>query len=228
MPRDRGPRKNEEIRVSPLRVVDQNHKQVGVVERNEALRMAEEAGLDLVEIRADERPPLCKIMDYGKYKYEQSKKKSANAKSKAQNEPKEVRLGRSVKIDVHDLQLREKQARKFLIAGHPVIVVQRFRGRELAHTEIGFERLQKMAEALSDVARLQTPPQLSGRQVSMVLSPDKNKIEAIKAKLAKEKEAEEAAAAQAKGEKKKKAQDEPEQEASASEADAEEQATASA
>jgi translation initiation factor IF-3 len=94
-----------------------------------------------------------------------------------------------VKIDVHDLQLRERQARKFLIEGHPVVVVQRFRGRELAHTEIGFERLQKMAEALSDVARLQTPPQLSGRQCSMVLSPDKNKIEAIKAKLAKEREA---------------------------------------
>lgn len=195
MPRDRGPRKNEEIRVSPLRVVDHNNQQVGVIERNEALRMAEEAGLDLVEIRADARPPLCKIMDYGKYKYQQSKKKNANAKTKAQNEPKEIRLGRSVKIDVHDLQLRERQARKFLLEGHPVIVVQRYRGRELAHTEIGIERLQKMAENLSDVARLQTPPQLSGRQCSMVLAPDKNKVEAIKAKEAKEKAAAEAAEA---------------------------------
>ncbi len=147
--------------------------------------MAEEAGLDLVEIRADARPPLCKIMDYGKYKYQQSKKKS-QTKAKPQNEPKEIRLGRSVKIDVHDVQLRERQARKFLLEGHPVIVVQRFRGREMAHTEIGFERLVKMAEALSDVARTQTPPQLSGRQVSMVLAPDKNKVEAIKQKLAKE------------------------------------------
>ena len=155
MPRDRGPRKNHEIRVTPLRVVDHNNQQVGVIERDEALRMAEEAGLDLVEIRADSRPPLCKIMDYGKYKYQQSKKKSAQTKTA--NEPKEVRLGRSVKIDVHDVMLRERQARKFLLEGHPVIVVQRFRGREMAHTEIGFERLVKMAESLSDVARTQTP-----------------------------------------------------------------------
>ncbi|MEQ9496449.1 MAG: translation initiation factor IF-3 [Deltaproteobacteria bacterium] len=191
VPRDRGPRKNHEIRVSPLRVVDENNQQIGVIERDEALRKAEEAGLDLVEIRADARPPLCKIMDYGKYKYQQSKKKS-QSKAKPQNEPKEVRLGRSVKIDVHDVQLRERQARKFILEGHPVIVVQRFRGREMAHTEIGFERLQKMAESLSDVARVQTPPQMSGRQCSMVLAPDKNKVEAIKKQLAKEAAEEEA------------------------------------
>jgi translation initiation factor IF-3 len=212
--------------------VDQNNQQVGVIERNEALRMAEEAGLDLVEIRADARPPLCKIMDYGKHKYQMSKKKSASAKTKAQNEPKEVRLGRSVKIDVHDLMLREKQARKFLIEGHPVNVVQRFRGRELAHPQIGLERLQKMAENLSDVARLQTPPQMSGRQCAMVLSPDKNKIEAVKAKLAKEKAAEEAAKEASKAEDPPKAKDAPKKDdATAAEAeggDAEEQATANA
>ncbi len=144
-------------------------KQVGVIDRNEALSMAKEHELDLVEVKADVRPPICKIMDYGKYKYELSKKKSARPKK--QQEVKEVRLGRSVKIDQHDIGVRLAQARKFLLEGNKVVVVQRFRGREMAHPELGEERLKMIAEKLSDVARLGRPPQMTGRQMSMLLEP---------------------------------------------------------
>ncbi len=187
-------RRNKEIRLSPLRVIDQDNKQVGVIERDVALRMAREAGLDLVEVQANVRPPLCKIMDFGKYKYEQSKKKNAKNKASKTTEVKEVRLGRSVKIDSHDVALRVNQARKFLLEGHRVIVVQRFRGREMAHPQIGEDRLKDIAEKLSDIALLQSPPKMNGRQMTMTLSPDKSKITAIRAK---EEKAERAAAAAA-------------------------------
>lgn len=165
---------------------------MGVIERDEALRLAEEASLDLVEIKPDVRPPICKIMDYGKYKYDQSKKKTAKNKQNKANEIKEVRLGRSVKIDKHDLELRVKQAREFLLDGHKVQMVQRFRGREMAHPEIGQERLAKIAEGLSDVAKLTRPPVMAGRQMSMMLEPDSTKIAAYKKEQAKAEKPDEA------------------------------------
>ncbi|GAB4520785.1 MAG: translation initiation factor IF-3 [Phycisphaerales bacterium] len=176
---------NHEIRLSPIRLVDQHNNQVGVVETHEAMRMAEEAGLDLVEIQANVRPPLCKIMDYGKYKYELSKK-SKGQKNKAQ-ELKEVRLGRSAKIDPHDVGIRVNQARKFLMQGHKVQIVQRFRGREMQHKDIGLDRLQDIAKELSDISKIEAPPRQAGRQMSMLLTPDKQRVEAIKRKLEAEK-----------------------------------------
>ena len=180
---------NYEIRLSPINVVDQDGKSLGVLETHEAMRMAEEAGLDLVEIQANVRPPLCKIMDYGKYKYELSKK-AKGQKNKAQ-EQKEVRLGRSAKIDPHDVEIRVNQARKFLMQGHKVLIVQRFRGREMQHKDIGLDRLTDIAKSLDDISKIETPPRQAGRQMTMVLNPDRQRIEQIKRKLeaAKAKEA---------------------------------------
>ena len=178
------------IRISPIRLIGADGEQVGVVETAEAMRLADEAGLDLVEVVPDSRPPVCRIMDYGKYKYEQSKKqkKSSGAKS----ELKEVRLGRSVKIDPHDIGIRISKARQFLMEGHKVLVVQRFRGREMQHRELGLEHLSEVARAVEDIAKIESPPRMMGRAANLVLAPDKPKIEAVKAKLAREKAAAEA------------------------------------
>jgi len=189
--RDGGPpirktRMNHEIRLTPVRLINENNEQVGVVETRDALRMAQEAGLDLVEIQADVRPPICKIMDYGKYKFELSKKERGNrAASKAQ-ELKEVRLGRSAKIDPHDVMIRVTQARGFLMEGHKVQFVQRFRGREMAHKEIGEHRLQDIVKELADISKVEVAPRLFGKQITLILAPDKVKIQAIKRKLDKE------------------------------------------
>jgi translation initiation factor IF-3 len=179
-------RVNHMIRISPIRLIDQNDAQVGVVETHEALRMADEAGLDLVEISPDSRPPVCKIMDYGKFKYEQGKKdRKSNAASK-QTEMKEVRLGRSVKIDPHDVQIRIDQSRRFMMAGHKVMVTQKFRGREIAHRDLGLLNLAKVRDQLADISKVEQPPRWMGKQASIILAPDKVKVEAIKRKLAKE------------------------------------------
>ncbi|MCA9310093.1 MAG: translation initiation factor IF-3 [Phycisphaerales bacterium] len=179
-------RVNDEIRITPIRLIDQHNNQVGVVDTRDARRMADEAGLDLVEITPDVRPPVCKIMDYGKYKYELSKKEQQKRAATKQAEMKEVRLGRSAKIDPHDVEIRVSQARRFLIAGHKVQLVQRFRGREMAHKDIGLERLNEICKTLGDIAKVESAPKHMGRQVSLILAPDKPKIEAVKRKLAAE------------------------------------------
>lgn len=178
------------IRISPVRVIGADGEQVGVIETFEALRMAQEAGLDLVEVSPDARPPVCKIMDYGKYKYELSKKEQKGRASSKQAELKEIRLGRSIKIDPHDVKIRVDQARRFLVAGHKVQIIQRFRGREMAHKELGAERLYQICQDLSDVAKIELAPRSMGRQMSVVLAPDRTKIEAYKKKLAAEEGAE--------------------------------------
>ncbi len=178
---------NHEIRLTPIRLVDQDNNQVGIVETRDAMRMAEEAGLDLVEVQANVRPPLCKIMDYGKYKYDLSKKQRNSAGK--QQELKQVRLGRSAKIDPHDVEIRVNQARRFIMDGHKVQFEQRFRGREMAHQDIGRKRLTQIIEDLADISKVDSPVRASGRQMTLVLSPDKPKIEAVKRKLAKEAEA---------------------------------------
>jgi translation initiation factor IF-3 len=164
---------------------------IGVIETQEALRLADQAGLDLVEISPDARPPVCKIMDYGKFKYEQSKKEQANRAASKTTEMKEVRLGRSVKIDPHDVQIRVDQSRRFLMAGHKVMLTQKFRGREIAHKDIGLQRLKEISESLSDIGKLEQTPRWMGKQASIIIAPDKAKIEAVKRKLAKEKAAKE-------------------------------------
>ena len=177
------------IRISPIRLIDENDEMVGVVETSEALQRAEAAGYDLVEIAPESRPPVCKIMDYGKYKYEQSKKEQRNRAASKQAEMKEVRLGRSIKIDPHDVKIRVNRARKFLLDGHKVLIVQQFRGREMQHRNLGQDLLQGVVEQLADIGKVETPPRQMGRRVSMIIAPDKNKIQTYKRKLEKEKAA---------------------------------------
>jgi len=181
------------IRLSPVRLIDENNQQVGVVETSEALARAREAGLDLVEIQPDARPPLCKIMDYGKFKYEQSKKEQKSRASQKSQEMKEVRLGRSIKVDPHDIGIRIDRARKFLLQGHKVMLVQQFRGREVVHADLGEDILRDVVEALQDIAKIDTPPRKMGRRMSMIISPDKPKVEAFKRKEEKAKREAEAA-----------------------------------
>jgi len=151
---------------------------VGVVETDEARSRARDLGLDLVEIAADVRPPVCRIMDFGKFKYEKSKKDRAN-KTKA-TELKEVRLGRSMKIDAHDIEIRLKQARKFLLDGHKVQIVQNFRGREMAHKDRGNQRMTEIADQMEDIAKVELYPRMAGRRMTMVLAPDKAKIQSYR------------------------------------------------
>ena len=183
-------RVNHMIRISPIRLIGAENEQIGVVETHEAIRMAEEVGLDLVEIVPDSRPPVCKIMDYGKYKYELSKKKQPTSKG---NELKEIRLGRSIKIDKHDVEIRSAQARRFLMDGHKVQVIQRFKGREFAHKDIGLANLRMFFEALEDIAKVEQPPKPFGRQFTMLLAPDKARVESLKRKLEREQAADLAA-----------------------------------
>jgi len=172
------------IRLSPIRLIGADGTQHGVVETHDALRMAQEEGLDLVEVVADQRPPVCKIMDYGKYRYELTKREGRSKSPGA--ELKEIRLGRSVKIDPHDVQIRVDQARRFLMAGHKVQMIQRFRGREMAHKQLGEERLFQICQDLSDIAKIEMAPRTLGRSITILLAPDKAKVESLKAKLAKE------------------------------------------
>ncbi|MBL9031681.1 MAG: translation initiation factor IF-3 [Phycisphaerae bacterium] len=193
-------RVNHLIRITPIRLIGPDNEQIGVVETAEAMRRAVEAGLDLVEIVPDSRPPVCKIMDYGKYKYELSQKQRKTRAASKSSEMKQIRLGRSVKIDPHDVQIRIDQARRFLLAGHKVHIVQRFRGREIAHRELGLEHLKECTDKLADVCKVEQSPRWFGKEASIILAPDKVKIEAIKRKLEKEK------AARAKAEGKTEAQ----------------------
>lgn len=160
-------------------LIDHNNEKIGTVPTIEALRRAHEAGLDLVEVSSETTPPVCRILDFGKYKYEQAKKdKASKAKSKMA-EMKEVRLGRSMKIDPHDVGIRINQAHEFLMEGHKVLIVQNFRGRELQHKHLGDTRMKEIIERLSDVAKVEMPPRLNGRRMSMILTPDKAKIDAM-------------------------------------------------
>jgi translation initiation factor IF-3 len=173
-------RVNHFIRITPIRVIGADGEQVGVIETPQALRMAEELGLDLVEISPDARPPVCKIMDFGKFKYELSKKEQKSRSASKASEMKEIRLGRSVKIDPHDVQIRVNQARRFLIDGHKVQITQRFKGREMAHREIGIHRLQEIAKTLAEVGKVESTPRWMGPSASIIIAPDKVKCEAIK------------------------------------------------
>src|SRR5262245_1499655 len=177
------------IRITPIRLVGPENEQIGVVETSEAMRQAQEQGLDLVEVVPDSRPPVCKIMDYGKYKYELSQKQRKNRAASKATEMKQIRMGRSVKIDPHDVQIRIDQARRFIMAGHKVHIVQRFRGREIAHRELGLEHLKQCVDQLGDVAKVEQSPRWMGKEASIILAPDKVKVEAIKRKVEKEKAA---------------------------------------
>ena len=152
-----------------VRVISDGN-QMGIMETTEALRVAEEADLDLVEVSPDARPPVCKIMDFGKYKYEQSKRIKESRKKQHVTQLKEIRF-KTPKISDHDLEYRADQARGFLKQGNKVKVVVRYRGREMAHIELGQQKLALMAELLEDAGTIEQRPRLEGRSMSMVLMP---------------------------------------------------------
>jgi translation initiation factor IF-3 len=142
---------------------------VGVVDRFEALRRAAEANLDLVEVASQSHPPVCKILDYGKYKYEQQKKKQEAKKNQKTIEVKEVQF--RPMIDENDFQVKCRNVERFLAAGNKVKVVLRYRGRELAHKEFGEAVLNRVKETFEEVAKVENRPKLEGRQIIMILAP---------------------------------------------------------
>ncbi len=142
---------------------------VGIVGRNEALAMAAEAGLDLVEIAPNADPPVCKILDYGKYKYEEQKKKNEARKKQKVIEVKEIKLRPN--IDDHDYEVKRRSMVKFIEEGDKVKVTMRFRGRELAHQDIGMNVLIRVRDDLDSIAKVEQMPRMEGRQMTMVVSP---------------------------------------------------------
>ena len=167
-------RVNSQIRVPQIRVIGQDGEQIGIMDTQEALRMAEESDLDLVEVAPDSRPPVCRVMDYGKYKYEQSKKVKESRKKQHVMQLKEIRF-KTTKISEHDLEYRAEQARDFLKQGNKVKVSVRFWGREMAHVELGQQKLEHMTELLEDCATVEQKPKLEGRNMSVVLMPSDQK-----------------------------------------------------
>ncbi|MBI4553919.1 MAG: translation initiation factor IF-3 [Candidatus Latescibacteria bacterium] len=161
---------NTQIRVPQVRVIGADGSQIGIMDTRDALRMAEEGELDLVEVAPDSRPPVCRIMDYGKYKYEQSKRIKESRKKQHVMQLKEVRL-KSPKISDHDFEYRADQAREFLKEGNKVKVTIRFWGREMAHMELGTQKLNRMASLLADVGTIEQSPKLEGRSMSIVFMP---------------------------------------------------------
>ncbi|MBC8203830.1 MAG: translation initiation factor IF-3 [Planctomycetes bacterium] len=175
----KSPRINDRIRAKTVRLIDQDENMIGLVPISEAIERARTADLDLVEVSPGSDPPVCRILDFGKFKYEQSKKDRANRAKTKVVETKEVRLGRSMKIDPHDIEIRLNQARKFLLDGHKVLIVQNFRGREMMHKERGHQRMREIIETLSDIAKVELAPRMAGRRQTMVLAPDKIKIQKV-------------------------------------------------
>ena len=160
---------NEQIRDAELRVVSADGEQLGVMDAKAAQNLANEKGLDLVKIAPQAKPPVCKIMDYGKYKFELGKRENENKKNQKVINTKEVQLSPS--IDTNDFNTKCRNAIKFLKHGDKVRVVVRFRGREVSHSEIGFTLLERFADAVKEVGNVEKPAKLEGRNMSMFLGP---------------------------------------------------------
>jgi len=171
-------RVNDAIRAREVRVVDANGDQLGIMSAREALSIAGDRGLDLVEVAPNAKPPVCRIMDYGKHRYEQSKRDKAAKKKQKVTNVKEIRM--SPKIDDHDFEVKLRAAERFIKAGDKVKVSVRFRGREIVHSDLAKTKLNKLAEQLKDFAMVERPPKLEGRQMIAVLAPrtDSQKAEA--------------------------------------------------
>ena len=159
---------NEQIRDKEVRLIGADGEQLGIVSSKEAQKLAEEAGLDLVKIAPTAKPPVCKIIDYGKYRYEQARKEKEAKKKQKTIELKEIRL--SPNIDTNDLNTKINSAKKFIEKGNKVKVTLRFRGREMAHMNQSKYILDDFAEALADVAVVEKAPKVEGRSIGMVLA----------------------------------------------------------
>jgi translation initiation factor IF-3 len=160
---------NRAIRVREIRLIDENGEQQGIVPIEKAIAIAEETGLDLVEVAPNAKPPVCKLLDYGKYKFDQEKIDKESKRKSKQKKDKEIRMQPT--ITEHDLLFKTKHVREFLEDGMKVKITIRFRGREMAHTERGKEVLDKILELLEDSYVIERPPKMEGRFMSMVLRP---------------------------------------------------------
>jgi len=166
-------RVNDEINAKEVRLIDQDGKMIGVVPILQALRIAEEKDLDLVEISPNANPPVCKILDYRKFIYEQQKREKTQRKQQSSQEMKELRF--TWRTAEHDFNFKVRHAREFLEEGNKVKATVMFRGREIAHREVGEELLSKFVESLSDIAKIDTPIKLDGKRMSVILALDKSK-----------------------------------------------------
>ncbi len=163
-------RVNGLIRTTPIRLINENNEQVGIVELPDAISQAKAVGLDLVEVAPGSKPPVCRIMDYGKWKYQQKKKEQKARTHSKQSELKEVRL--RPKIDAHDLTIKTNKARQFLGEGDKVQFTMQFRGREMAHRDLGLNTLHLVRDQLAELSKVETLPRMTGRRMTMVLAPD--------------------------------------------------------
>ena len=165
---------NDEITASKVRVIDIDGKQLGVYSRQDALRLARERAQDLVEIAPQAKPPVCKIIDYGKFRYEQQKREKLQRKHQTVSVLKEIRLHPNT--DVHDFEFKAKHAINFLIEGNKVKATVMFKGREMAYTELGEELLNRFIEKTEEVAKVESPVKLEGRNMSVILVPQSKKV----------------------------------------------------
>lgn len=163
---------NNEIRAATVRLIGADGSQLGIVSRAEALRLADEAGYDLAEIAPNADPPVAKILDWGKYRYEQTKQQAASRRNQKTVEVKTVRLG--LKIGDHDFDVKANRARKFITEGHKVKVSLLFRGREITHPELGRVLLDRFLASLEDIAAVEQEVQLTGRDLNMVIGQKKD------------------------------------------------------
>ena len=186
-PRSRGPRGrrqpirqeprvriNERIRVPQIRVIDVDGEMVGIMSPQAALKIARERGLDLVEIAPQASPPVCKIIDFGKYRYEQQKREKAQKKSQHQQQLKEIRF--KLGVDTHDFDFKTRHAREFLEEGNKVKATVFFRGREIVHKDLGKAVIERFISALADISKVDQPIKMEGPNCSVIVAPDKTKI----------------------------------------------------
>ncbi|MGE0630335.1 MAG: translation initiation factor IF-3 [Hyphomicrobiaceae bacterium] len=164
-----GPRVNDAIRVREVRLIDENGENVGVVDRDDALGRAMQAGLDLVEVSPHVQPPVCKILDFGKFKYQEQKKAAEARKKQKIVEIKEIKMRPN--IDDHDYDVKMKAIRRFFDEGDKVKVTLRFRGREMAHQSLGMDVLRRVRADTEEIAKVESEPRFEGRQMVMVLAP---------------------------------------------------------
>jgi len=170
-------RVNQQIRAKEIRLIDNDGKMIGIMSVPEALKIAEQKELDLVEISPNANPPVCKIMDYAKFLYEQQKREKIQKRQSASQQMKELRF--TARIATHDFNFKTRHAREFLLEGNKVKATVFFRGREILNQKIGEDLLNKLVEELQDISKVDSPPKLEGKKLSLILSPDKAKIQKL-------------------------------------------------
>ncbi len=168
-PSREGPRVNRDIAVAQVRLIDEQGENLGVVSKEEAIERAEDAGMDLVEISPGAEPPVCKILDYGRFKYQDQKKKNEARKKQKTIDIKEIKMRPN--IDQHDYDVKMRSINRFLADGDKVKVTMRFRGREMVHQELGLKVLDRVRDQLDEVAKVEQFPRLEGRQMIMIVAP---------------------------------------------------------